>query len=94
MPAANKITTVKTKSKKLSDEEQVSEYMNKLDAAARDEINAVRKIIKASSAKLSERIKWNAPSYYYKEDILTFGPYKTHKLLLIFHHPAVVKITS
>ena len=54
----------------------------------------MRKIIKAANGKLSERIKWNAPSYYYKDDIVTFGPYKTHKLLLVFHHPAVVKITS
>jgi hypothetical protein len=54
----------------------------------------VRKIIRAANPKLSERIKWNAPSYYYKEDILTFGPYRTHKLLLVFHHPAVVEIIS
>ena len=53
-----------------------------------------RKIIKTGAPKLSERIKWNAPSYYYKEDIVTFGPYKTHKLLLVFHHPAVVKVKS
>ena len=68
--------------------------MDKLDANAKDEINAVRKIIKAANPKLKERIKWNAPSYYYNEDILTFGPYRTHKLLLVFHHPAVVKIKS
>ena len=54
----------------------------------------VRKIVKESDPKLNERIKWNAPSYYYKEDIVTFGPYKTHKLLLVFHHPAVVSIKS
>ncbi len=85
---------VKSKSIKLSDEQQVNEYLAKLDAAVSEEINAVRKIIKAANSKLNERIKWNAPSYYYKEDILTFGPYKTHKLLLVFHHPAVVKIKS
>ena len=84
----------KAKPAKLTDEEQVKEWINKLDAAAKKEIEAVQKIIKSSSTKLSERIKWNAPSYYYKEDILTFGPYKTHKLLLIFHHPAVVKVKS
>jgi uncharacterized protein YdhG (YjbR/CyaY superfamily) len=82
------------KTNKLSDEEQVNEYVNKLKGTQREEIDAVRKLIKKSSAKLSERIKWNAPSYYYKQDIVTFGPYKTHKLLLVFHHPAVVKIKS
>jgi uncharacterized protein YdhG (YjbR/CyaY superfamily) len=84
----------KTVPKKLSDAEQVEEYMNKLDPAVREEIDAVREIIKAANAKLNERIKWNAPSYYYQQDVLTFGPYKTHKLLLVFHHPAVVKIKS
>lgn len=89
-----KVVAPKAKSAKLSDEDQVKDWINKLDATAKKEIEAVRKIIKSSSSKLSERIKWNAPSYYYKGDILTFGPYKTHKLLLIFHHPAIVKVTS
>lgn len=84
----------KTKSTKPTDEELVNEYMSKLDSKAKTEIEAVRKIIKTATPKLRERIKWNAPSYYYKDDIVTFGPYKTHKLLLVFHHPAVVKIKS
>lgn len=82
------------KTKKPADDEQVKAWINKLDPSAKKEVEAVRKIIKAASPKLSERIKWNAPSYYYKDDIVTFGPYKTHKLLLVFHHPAVVKIKS
>jgi uncharacterized protein YdhG (YjbR/CyaY superfamily) len=84
----------KSSFKKLTDEEQVQAYMDQLPAAQRDDIDAVRKIIQAASAKLKERIKWNAPSYYYNEDIVTFGPYKTHKLLLVFHHPFIVKIKS
>jgi len=91
---AKEKTVVKAKATKPTEEEQVKAYMSKLDKKAKAEIEAVRKIIKSSSSKLSERIKWNAPSYYYKEDILTFGPYKTHKLLLVFHHPAVVKVKS
>lgn len=82
------------KSKKPTDEEQVKAWINDLAPAVKSEIETVRKIIKAASPKLSERIKWNAPSYYYKEDILTFGPYKTQKLLLVFHHPVVVKVKS
>lgn len=82
------------KSKKTTDEEQVAAYMNKLDAETKSEIDAVRKIIRKASAKLNERVKWNAPSYYYKDDIVTFGPYRTQKLLLVFHHPSVVKIKS
>jgi len=92
---AKKSAAAKTvKSKKPSDEEQVNAYMSKLKPPLKNEIEAVRKIIKNANPKLSERIKWNAPSYYYIQDILTFGPYKTGKILLVFHHPAVVKIKS
>lgn len=91
---SNTSTVKAVKSKKPTDEEQVNAYINKLDSNAKAEIEAVRKIIRSASPKLAERIKWNAPSYYYKEDIVTFGPYKTHKLLLVFHHPAVVKVNS
>jgi len=79
---------------KPTEEAQVSEYMSKLKGEHKKEIEAVRKLIKKASSKLNERIKWNAPSYYYKQDIVTFGPYKAHKLLLVFHHPAVVKVKS
>ena len=74
---------------------QVNEWMDKLDAAFKPSINAVRKIIKTAAAKLTERIKWNAPSYYYKEDIVTFGPTKAKdRIILVFHHPDIVKIRS
>lgn len=92
--AKNEKAPPAAKSKKPTDEEQVKAWLNNLDPAVKSEIETVRKIIKAASPKLSERIKWNAPSYYYKEDIVTFGPYKTQKLLLVFHHPAVVKVKS
>ena len=89
-----KTATKKTTLINPSDEILVNNWMNKLQPAAKKDIAALRKIIKSASAKLAERIKWNAPSYYYKDDIVTFGPYKTHQLLLVFHHPAVVKVTS
>ncbi len=89
------LSTVKAKkSSKLSDEELVDQYMSKLKGEQKTNIDAVRTLIKKSSAELRERIKWNAPSYFYKQDIVTFGTYKPNKLLLVFHHPAIVKIKS
>jgi len=80
---------------KLTEAEQVKEWMDDLDPDLKSSINAVRKIIKSAGPQLSERIKWNAPSYYYKEDIVTFGPVKAKdKLILVFHHPNIVKIRS
>jgi hypothetical protein len=85
----------KKPSTKLSDSEQVELYMKTLSThPLLAEVEALRGILKKSSAKLNERIKWNAPSYYYKEDIVTFGPRKENKVLLVFHHPYIVKIKS
>ncbi len=85
----------KSKAPKLSEPEQVNEWMKKLDSSMRPAIDAVRDIIKAAGPNLNERIKWNAPSYYYKDDIVTFGPARNgDKIILVFHHPTIVKIKS
>ena len=85
----------KAKQLKPNDEQLVNEWMEKIDPSFKPSINAVRMIIKTAGPKLNERIKWNAPSYYYKEDIVTFGPTKAKdKLILVFHHPNIVKIKS
>jgi len=94
-PKKSTKVAIKKAEKGLSKEEQqVGDYMNKLKGKHKAEVEVVRKLIKRSNAKLNERIKWNAPSYYYKQDIVTFGPYKKDRLLLVFHHPAVVNVKS
>ena len=85
----------KLKKAKTTEIEQVNEWMGELGAEMKPAVEAVRKIIKTAGPKLNERIKWNAPSYYYKEDIVTFGPIKSKdKVILVFHHPKIVKIKS
>lgn len=84
----------KQKPDKPSDETLVNEYMEKLEHPLKAEMQAVREIIKASSDKLSERIKWAAPSYYYKEDLVTFNHRNQEAVHLVFHHPAIVNIES
>lgn len=79
---------------KLTDAEKVKQYMDATDHPLKKEVEALRKIIKNADPRLGERIKWNAPSYYYKEDIVTFGPVRQGKVLLVFHHPFVVKVKS
>lgn len=85
--------TIKKPSKKLTDAEQVTLYMDNLQHPLKPAIEAMRTIIKNANPKIAERIKWNAPSYYYIQDIVTFGPFKD-KVLLVFHHPLVVTIKS
>lgn len=78
----------------MSDKEIVAGYMAKLKHPLKEEIEAVRKIIKGSDKRISERIKWNAPSYYYIEDMVTFN-HRNHKAVhLVFHHPEIVNIRS
>ena len=84
----------KTSVVKPSDAEKVAAYMDALNHPLKKEAEAVRSIIKNANSKLNERIKWNAPSYYYMDDIVTFGPLRSEKILLVFHHPFVVKVES
>ena len=78
---------------KKNDSDMVNEFMDKLVHPLKAEIEAVRTIIK-SNKKLSERIKWNAPSYYYKEDLVTFNPRNQKRVHLVFHNEAIVRIKS
>lgn len=77
-----------------TDEDKVTEYMAKLQHPFKAEIEAVRSIIKNANSKLSERIKWSAPSYYYKEDQATFNHRNEKCVQIVFHNIAVVDIKS
>jgi hypothetical protein len=82
------------KSKKPDDSVVVQQYMDKLDHPLKTEIEAVRVIIKNANDKIAERIKWNAPSYYYIEDLVTFNHRTDKHVHLVFHHAAIVNIKS
>ena len=77
-----------------TDEEKVLLYMNSLKHPLKSEMEAVRNIIKKADARINERIKWNAPSYYYKDDMVTFNAWAKDNVHLVFHHPFIVKIKS
>ena len=79
---------------KSTDADEVKEYMTALKHPLKKEMEAVRLIIKNADKRISERIKWKAPSYYYKEDMVTFNGWATKNVHLVFHHPAIVKIKS
>ena len=56
----------------MTDAEKVEAYMVALDHPLKAEVEALRQIIKNANAKIAERVKWNAPSYYYKFDMAAF----------------------
>ena len=77
-----------------NDAEEVDVFMQLLEHPLKEEIEAVRKIIKANTG-LSERIKWAAPSYYFDHtDLVTFNLRQAKGVMLVFHHSAIVDIKS
>jgi hypothetical protein len=71
----------------------VNDFMLQLAHPLKAEIEAVRAIIKANP-KIAEQVKWNAPSFFYVEDLATIHVKAKQHVHLIFHHPAIVKIKS
>ena len=65
----------------------VDAYMSDIDHPFKAEIQAVREIILGASPKIAERIKWNAPSFYYKEDLAAFNPRASEYAHLILLFP-------
>lgn len=73
---------------------QVAAYMQALEHPLKEVINEVRKVIMGATPHLKERIKWNAPSYYNQQDLLTIHVKAQQHVHLIFHHIAIVGIDS
>lgn len=72
----------------MSDTEKVNEYMKHLEHPFKAEIEAVRQIILGANLKMKERIKWNAPSFYYnKADLAAFHPRETKFVHLVMVFP-------
>jgi uncharacterized protein YdhG (YjbR/CyaY superfamily) len=78
----------------MTDTEKVTAYMQEFEHPLKAEIEVLRTIIKETDVRISERIKWKAPSYYCKEDFLTFNHRMQDKVHLIFHNDAIPKVNS
>lgn len=77
---------------KRTGQEQVIEFLHKLEHPLKNEIVEVRNIILKSNEQLSEHIKWNAPSFCYNnEDRITFNLRGKEYFQLVFHCGAKVK---
>ena len=84
----------KNKTSATTDAEIVAQFMQVLHHPLKAEIEAVRQIILGANPEIKERIKWNAPSYYTTEDLVTFNPRTPKFVHLVFHHKEIVNITS
>ncbi|RKN84546.1 DUF1801 domain-containing protein [Paenibacillus ginsengarvi] len=73
-------------------EDAVAAYMSDLQHPMKEAIEEVRAIILSVDASITERIKWNAPSFCYcGEDRITFQLHGSGFFRLVFHCGAKVK---
>ncbi len=70
---------------KLSDKEQVTEHIKKLDPAFGKIIEAIRQIILSTDKEIGERIKWNNPSFYYTGEMKPFDPKEYKREIVVFN---------
>lgn len=67
--------------------QDVDDFMKALKHPFKAEVQAVREIVLAANKKLAERVKWNAPSFYYGADLGAFNLHQTAYLQLILVFP-------
>ena len=70
---------------KLSDKEQVSEHIAKLDPQFGKIVETIRQIILSTDPEIGERIKWNNPSYYYTGEMKPFDPKEYKREIVVFN---------
>jgi hypothetical protein len=64
----------------------LEEYVRGLPPIRQKETQAVRRIILGANPKITEEIKWAAPSYALGEHFCTFNAWAKDDVELIFHH--------
>ena len=70
------------------------EFMASLDHPFKAEVQTLRDIIKGVHPEITEQVKWNAPSFSYKDYLATFNLRATQHVHLVFHNPQIAQIKS
>lgn len=70
---------------------EVAAFMAALDHPLKAGVETIRQAILALDPAVSERIKWNAPSFGFDDDRITFNLRHPGRILLILHRGAKVK---
>ena len=66
----------------------VDTWFERYDNPLKDLVQAVRDVILATDERLSEEIKWQAPTFVYKGNIASFFPKAKKHVTLMFHQGA------
>ena len=70
---------------KLTDTEQITEHIKKLDKSIAGTVQALRQIILSTDKEIGERIKWNNPSFYYTGEMKPFDPKEYKREIIVFN---------
>lgn len=80
----------RARSKVLDDTDKVNAYMRALEHPLKAEMEAVRAIILGVDSRITEGIKWNAPSFYYKGDMAVFNPRAQQYVHIVFPNGIII----
>jgi hypothetical protein len=80
-----KKNSMKAASIKLTDSEQVTERIQKLDPDFGKIIEAIRQIILSTDKEIGEHIKWNAPSFFYTGEMKPFNPKEYKRYIIVMN---------
>jgi hypothetical protein len=72
----------------------VDRFMAALDHPLRAEVQALRDIILAVDDRITEQIKWKAPSFSCGDYIATFNLRARQHVHLVFHNPHLAAVDS
>lgn len=70
---------------KLSDVEQVAEFMATLDHPLKDVVQDLRQVILSTDPEIAEQVKWNSPAFYYTGEMDSFDPKEYKRDLIVLH---------
>jgi hypothetical protein len=70
---------------KLTDQEEVTEHIKKLEPGLGQIIEELRRIILSTDPEVGERIKWNNPSFYYTGEMKPFDPKEYKRDIVVFN---------
>ena len=73
------------KSVKLTDTEQVTAQIKKLEPSFGKIIETIRQIILKTDKEIGEHIKWNNPSFYYSGEMKPFDPKEYKRDIIVMN---------
>jgi hypothetical protein len=73
------------KSVKLTESEEVTEHIKRLEPTVGKIVQVLRKIILSTDKEIGERIKWNNPSFYYTGEMKPFDPKEYKSEIIVFN---------